>query len=133
MPRCGPNTQITLINSVNSIADIFATLPLEGAMLAYPSNLIVHHCVSGEGAAGLPPTEREGIAGYIHNQKLNMELMEEIVGEDAFRGEDTGGGKRAFVCGSDGFNSFVVDALIEMGADNDVIKVLPSDRYLEVI
>jgi hypothetical protein len=122
-----------LINSVNSVADIFPLLSLEGGMIAYPSNFIVHHCVSGEGAAGINPTEREGIAGFIHNQKLSLELMEEIIGEDAFRGEGEDGRKRAFVCGSDGFNCFVVDALIEMGADNDVIKVLPSDRYLEVI
>jgi hypothetical protein len=120
-----------LINSANSVADIFATLPLEGALLAYPSNFIVHHCVSGEGAAAINPLDREGIAGYIHEQRVSLELLEEICGEDAFRSEDES--VRAFVCGSDGFNSAVVDALIEMGAGNDVIKVMPSDRYLEVI
>jgi hypothetical protein len=71
----------------------------------------------------------------VHNQRLNIGLLEEICGVDVFRGEDegVGGVARAFVCGSDGFNSMVVDGLIEMGADNEVIKVLPSDRYLEVI
>lgn len=111
-----PTTTFTLVNCVRSMQDIFAQDMLEGALIALPNSLDIHHAVA-EG-----PWDGD-VVGVVHAQRIDSMLLSEIF--------DMGFDGTVFVCGSDSFNGFCFDSLLEIGVDG--VKVLPSDRYVDFV
>ncbi|KAJ3055718.1 hypothetical protein HK097_009603 [Rhizophlyctis rosea] len=129
LPPSGPHTNLVLINSVHTMEDIFGTNILEGAMLAYPGNIEVHHFVANGYRTGA--AVREGVSGCVYEGRVKTGDVMQIVGRRWWRGSEEGGAdQKIIVCGPGRFEGDMMDALGECGVELDLVEVLPPDRFV---
>lgn len=120
------HSHVTVINVSKSVEDVYGLFSVEGALLSYPNNLACHNIITDE--QGIPENNVRPIVGYMHHQKCNFQLLNRILGPSW----TLPGSKRVIVVGPPSFNTMVADVMLEMGADNSELQILPSDRYIEI-
>ncbi|KAJ3036139.1 hypothetical protein HDV00_003051 [Rhizophlyctis rosea] len=129
LPPCGPYTNLVLINSVHTMEDIFGTDVLEGAMLAYPANIEVHHFVANGYKTG--GVVRDGVSGCVYEGRIKTGDVMQIVAKRWMGGGGSDSGEqKIIVCGPGRFEGDMMDALGECGVELEGVEVLPPDRYV---
>ncbi|TPX65497.1 hypothetical protein SpCBS45565_g05118 [Spizellomyces sp. 'palustris'] len=134
-PPCNPSSKLVLIHSIRTPDEIFGRDVLEGVMLSYPDQLAVYYFVDSV----TTPIE----LGIVQQGRLTQKHVEAILTEIGFESgggvdlaedADEEGTRCCVVCGPPGYDSFVVDCLMECGVGGRgfgrEVKVLPSDRWV---
>ncbi|KAI9208491.1 uncharacterized protein BJ171DRAFT_489068 [Polychytrium aggregatum] len=138
-PRCGTETQLTIVNVVRNIHEICGSYLMEGALLSYPNQVRIVHVLTGG-----PPSDPHGVVktyapGNIMLGKVGTAIVDSILGDPKYGllRDPTAGGQtpfgnvrqRIYICGTRSFSGRMYETIIdELGYHHGDIYILPDEE-----
>ncbi|KAL2916200.1 hypothetical protein HK105_204291 [Polyrhizophydium stewartii] len=130
-PRTGPRTRISIINAAHSHFDVFGSRILSGALLAYPTQIHVVHCLPRGAPMGVDPAEIAAVApGTVVQSRVTTAVIDAALQVTKWQPGRGDGLQHVLVCGPRSFESAMYDILTDsLSVDHSQITMLPDDSY----
>ncbi|KAI8912707.1 hypothetical protein EDD86DRAFT_187976 [Gorgonomyces haynaldii] len=115
-------TKFVLINCIDDAVSAIGMEIVNAAALTFPHNMEIHHFISTPG--NRPPN----MQGSLYEGRLREVDLKQLLDAHWKRGDMTA--QKVFVCGSDTFNSCIVDLMFEYGCTNEEMTILPAKTFV---
>nr|KAJ3411714.1 hypothetical protein HK105_002560 [Polyrhizophydium stewartii] len=128
VPRVGPSARLAIINAMHSHFDAGGMSIIRGAMLAYPMQFSITHCLS----RGLPADVdtaalAQAVPGKIVASRVTEEATAQTLLNVRWQFGESDQRQRIIVCGPQGFDGDVYDLLTgTLQVDHNHIMIMPE-------